>query len=207
MHEREPTEEPIRDPEIDSAAEVEPKHRPRIYAASLSDYNDGILHGAWLDAAVEPNELHEGIAAMLAASPTATKTGQPAEEWAIHDFEEFGPLRLGEYQSVEWTTAVARGIAEHGPAFAAWASQVDSDQDRLGQFEKCYLGEWESVEAYAESFLEDIGATAAVSKLDDWLQGYIDLDVAGFARDLELGGDITAVEKSDGGVWVFDGRQ
>ncbi len=41
---------------------------PRIYVASLSDYNAGRLHGAWLNAAQESADLHADIAAMLAQS-------------------------------------------------------------------------------------------------------------------------------------------
>ena len=45
--------------------------QPRIYVASLSDYNAGILHGVWLDAAQEPDELQAHIDLML---PTAAST-------------------------------------------------------------------------------------------------------------------------------------
>src|ERR1700722_12250921 len=74
--------------------EQEPKHQPRIYVASLSDYNAGRLHGEWLDAAQDPEALLAGIGAMSSAEPGA-------EEWAIHDYEEFCGVRLGEYASIE----------------------------------------------------------------------------------------------------------
>lgn len=55
----------------------------RIYVASLSDYNAGILHGTWIDFAqlTDLDDLRAAIAAMLATSPTAKAApGQPAEE-------------------------------------------------------------------------------------------------------------------------------
>lgn len=58
----------------------------RIYVASLSDYNAGILHGTWIDFAqlTDLDDLRAAIAAMLATSPTAkTAPGQPAEEWMM----------------------------------------------------------------------------------------------------------------------------
>ncbi|MDR0779720.1 MAG: antirestriction protein ArdA, partial [Pseudomonadales bacterium] len=61
---------------------------PRIYVACLAAYNNGILHGAWLDAAQEPEALQNEVRDMLAASPIAG-----AEEWAIHDYEGFGEIR------------------------------------------------------------------------------------------------------------------
>ncbi|MFR6036489.1 antirestriction protein ArdA [Desulfovibrio piger] len=58
----------------------------RIYVASLSDYNAGILHGTWIDFAqlTDLDDLRAAIAAMLATSPTAKAApGQPAEEWMM----------------------------------------------------------------------------------------------------------------------------
>ena len=55
----------------------------RIYVASLSDYNAGILHGTWIDFAqlTDLDDLRAAIAAMLATSPTAKAApGQPAEK-------------------------------------------------------------------------------------------------------------------------------
>lgn len=175
---------------------------PRIYAASLSDYNAGRLVGAWLDAAVEADELAAGVQAMLAASPTPG-----AEEWAIHDYEGFGPLRLDEYESLETVASVARGIAEHGPAFAHFAALVGtSDSDELARFDDAYLGHAESLTAYAEELLDELGYRSQIeAAVPEHLQPYIRFDIEGFARDLELSGDITTSD-GDGGVYVFDPR-
>lgn len=57
--------------------------RVAIYAASLSDYNNGILHGAWIDADEDVERMSGEITEMLADSPTTKRYGEPAEEWAI----------------------------------------------------------------------------------------------------------------------------
>jgi hypothetical protein len=33
------------------------KDVPRIYVASLSDYNNGVLHGRWIDASSDPEDM------------------------------------------------------------------------------------------------------------------------------------------------------
>jgi hypothetical protein len=43
----------------------------------------------------------------------------------------------------------------------------------------------ESTETYAEELLVDVGARAALDSLPTWLQPYVVLDGAGFARDLD----------------------
>jgi antirestriction protein len=174
---------------------------PRIYVACLSDYNGGRLHGEWIDAAVDSDELAEAVQDMLRAS---LELG--AEEWAIHDYEGFGPLRLEEYESLETVSAVALGIAEHGPAFAHWATLIGAnDREALGRFEDAYLAHWDSLEAYAEELLEDIGVYRQIEEaLPDHLQPYVTIDVEGMARDMEFGGQITTSDGDDG-VYVFDG--
>jgi antirestriction protein len=173
---------------------------PRIYVASLSDYNAGTLQGAWIDAAQEPEELHEAVTTMLRRSPTAG-----AEEFAIHDFEGFGYYHPGEYDSLARISKIGCGIATHGLAFGAWADHVGDDEDALDRFDDVYLGDWASLDNYAEELLDDLGYLRAIDDaLPDALQPYVRVDVEAFARDLELGGDVTAIEH-DGGVWIFEG--
>ena len=45
-------------------------------------------------------------------------------------------------------TSLARQIAEHGPAVAAWASHAGTEPEALSQFEEMYCGEWDSVRDY-----------------------------------------------------------
>lgn len=83
---------------------------PRIYAACLAAYNSGRLHGRWIDAIQDPEDIQAEISEMLAASPIPD-----AEEWAIHDYEGFEGARLEEYSGIEKAHALALFIVEHGP--------------------------------------------------------------------------------------------
>lgn len=180
--------------------ETEPAERPRIYVASLSDYNAGILHGEWIDADQDIADVQESVERMLGRSPSDPR----AEEFAVHDFEGFGAMGVGEYDSLAWITSVARGISEHGPAFAAWADQCEQDVARLGQFEEAYLGEWDSLERYAEELLDDLGVSEIIEQaIPTSLQPYVRVDYQAFAHDLQLGGDVTVVASPAGGIWLF----
>jgi len=151
-------------------------------------------------------ELEADIKALLAGSPTMAKDGDPAEEWGIFDFEGFGGLRLGEYESFSYISRLAQGIAEHGPAFAAWA-EVTDDADSLDQFEEAYLGHYDSLEAYAEQLVEDLGYQRVLDEaLPEHLRRYVDFNLAGLAQDLWLSGDVHVAHDDHGGVWVFQGN-
>ena len=45
-----------------------PETEIRIYVACLAAYNNGCLHGRWIDATT-PDEIMDAVRAMLAASP------------------------------------------------------------------------------------------------------------------------------------------
>src|SRR4051794_6468221 len=91
-----PTQQPTEAPSAAPAEqhEAEPAIQPQIWVASLADYNNGTLHGAWLDAAQDEADLQAGVVAMLATSPLTARTGEQAEEWAIHDYQGFGALPI-----------------------------------------------------------------------------------------------------------------
>ena len=81
-----------------------------------------------------------------------------AEEWAIHDYEGFGPLHLHEYEDFETVARVAAGIVEHGRSVCRLCRRSSiSTADRLNGFEDSYMGEWESGAAFAEEMLDDMG--------------------------------------------------
>lgn len=184
--------------------ERDSQDRPRIWIASLADYNNSRLHGAWVDANQDPEYLQQATWRILATSPEPG-----AEEWAIHDYDGFGPLRLGEYESFEDVSAIAKGITEHGAAFAAWVDIVwdgggPLDHELLAEFTDYYMGHHESPAAWAEEMWDDLGYTLeARGRLPDSLQSYIRVDYEVFANDMRMGGDFSFAEDPSGGVWVF----
>src|SRR5207247_546543 len=122
-----------------TTAKEEPMVQPRIYIASLSDYNAGRLHGVWIDAAQRSEEIWRAVHDLLARSPDPG-----AEEGAIHDYDGFAPLVLGEWEDLEQVAAIARGIATHGVAFACWADLLGSKRwaSDLDRFDDAFLGRY-----------------------------------------------------------------
>lgn len=197
MHEQQPNDGEHQDDQ--AKPEREDTVQPRIYVASLSDYNEGRLYGAWIDAAQDEDELGRAVQEMLARSPSPG-----AEEWAIHDYEGFGLLHLSEFESLAAVAKVAKGIVAHGPAFAAWAARVGADSELLDAFEDAYMGEWQDGKEFAEQMLDDMGELEELkSKLSDHLAPYVEIDYDSYFDDLVLGGQISTMEKLDGGIYVF----
>ena len=167
----------------------------RIYASSLSDYNAGILHGAWFNLADynDSEELYDAIKKqVLENSPTAKAEGLPAaEEFAIHDYDDAHPEGLGEYESLAYlmdiqdclNKCIDRGIDEE--AFCAWwteISGVHSSAD-FDSFEDVYCGKYDSKEDFAYDLIEQSGI---LDDVPETLFNYFDYEA--YARDLFLDG-------------------
>lgn len=184
--------------ERDGSPERPEKERPRIYVASLSDYNNGWLHGDWINADQEADAIHEQISDMLRRSRSPG-----SEEWAIHDFEGFGPVHLSEYESIEHVALIGQGIAEHGSAFAAWATTLDRAQwsDDLGDFDDHYLGWFENLEALGCEMADETSIEQLLDEhLPEHIRPYVKVDYESYGQD--LAGPIEQVG-GDGGIYLF----
>lgn len=165
----------------------------RIYVASLTDYNAGILHGAWLDFDdfESAGEVWEAVEDMLKASPTAARTGYRAEEYAIHDFEGWCGVRLGEYESIEalWRAyevlskmldddncdpAAIRAYADH-----IGAGVANIDDEFRDEFDDRFSGRWDCKTDFIEDLLEESGM---LDEVPEWARDYFNYEQ--FARDL-----------------------
>jgi len=167
---------------------------PRIYVACLAAYNNGYLHGAWIDATQEPSVIYDAVRNMLAASPVAG-----AEEWAIHDFEGFGETRIEEYASFERVSELAAFLAEHGEIGAAMLEHYSGDLNEAADaMTDRYLGAYASLADYVQELTEETTA------IPDTLRYYIDYQA--MARDAELNGDLFTVSTAWDDIHVFSGH-
>lgn len=176
-----------------------PRLDPRIWIASLSDYNAGRLHGEWVDAAVEADELRAAAQRVLDSSPDPG-----AEEWAIFDYDNFGAYKPGEYEDLATVAAIARGIEKHGFAFATWAEISDSHVSDLEvEFEDAFIGHFDSKDLFVDSILDDFDIEETLWKaLPAWLASHISIDRDGIARDMQAG-DLHIEDAPEGGIYVF----
>ncbi len=164
--------------------------RPIIYVACLAAYNAGHLHGQWLNAARDADDIYADIREMLAKSPEPN-----AEEWAIHDYEDFGDIRIAEYKGIPEVSRLALCIAEHGAPFAGYANYVDTDYATPESFLDAYCGQYVSEREYAEELFDEL----YLHEIPEHARGYLDYDA--FARDLFCG-DYFSVEAHPG-VFIF----
>ncbi len=168
---------------------------PRVYAACLAAYNNGRLHGVWIDATRGEDDIWREIKAMLAASPIPN-----AEEHAFHDYEGFGAAPIEEYTSVERIVRLAAFIEERGEALGGGVLEhFGGDlEDATAAFED-YAGEHKSLADFAQDLTEDAGP-----KIPKQLEYYIDWQAMG--RDMEMSGDIFTIETGFDEIHVFWAR-
>lgn len=206
---------------------------PKIYVASLSDYNAGTLHGIWINLyGRNAGDIRTMIGLMLKASPTAQLhpcglcgwksdihsaddhayvSCAPAEEYAIHDSDGFGPITIGEHEDIDAVVAMAQLIIQHGDAASCWLADNASEhvEDLEGAFNEAYLGEYASISAYADRIKETVrtfyaALTGDANVYNTWPLDCIDWTKA--ADEVLLRRDANAVESGNGTVFIFSNQ-
>ena len=128
------------------------------YIACLASYNNGILHGAWVDLelATLTEEVQECIDWILATSPTAG-----AEEYAVHDWSGVpSSIRSQEWPDWEQVLNILDAIDNHGAAFTVWHDYAPDYNTDPSDFEAAYVGEYESGEDFAYDYYQERKAEA-----------------------------------------------
>jgi len=163
----------------------------KIYVADLAAYNNGKLHGVWIDATQELDDIQDQINEMLADSPE-----ELAEEYAIHDYEGFGSYSVSEYEGIESLHEIACFIEEHGEIGSELLGHYGDDLDDAKKaIEENYSGCYASLADYAQELTEDTG------DIPKHLEFYIDYERMG--RDMDLSGDIFTIETAHDEVHIF----
>ena len=166
---------------------------PSIYIASLADYNAGRLIGDWIELTddLTASDVHDTISGILAQSPEPI-----AEEWAIHDYDNFHGLHIGEYESIDYVLHLAHALTEHGPAVAAYLDWLGTDN--ADGFDDAYRGEWESEREYAYEYLDSTGDWDSIPQ---WAQQYFDIDAYTDALFID---ECYSAPAPNGNIYVFD---
>ncbi|MFQ3244119.1 MAG: antirestriction protein [Arenicella sp.] len=167
----------------------------RVYVACLAAYNNGHLHGKWIDATQALDDIESEVAAMLSDSCI-----HDAEEYAIHDHEGFEGYRVSEYQGLESAHDIACFIEEYGAVGAKIFDHAGGDiSDAENIMINQRYGEYTSVSEFAQ------GHTEETSEVPAHLQNYIDYESMG--HDMETSGEIFTVETGFEEVHVFWSNQ
>ncbi|CAM3661923.1 antirestriction protein ArdA [Litorimonas haliclonae] len=162
----------------------------RIYVACLAAYNNGHLHGAWIEITDEA-AIWQAVQDMLAKSPIE----EDAEEWAIHDYEGFEGAEVGQYFSFANVVELADYIRERGALGAQVLNYYGGNiEDAQARFEE-YAGEYDSLADYSEELTEQSGLEIPQS-----IAPYI--DYTRMAHDYEQSGDFLTF-RVGGSVHIF----
>ncbi len=161
----------------------------RIYVACLAAYNNGILHGAWIDARQDEDAIRDEINAMLKASPEPD-----AEEYAIHDYEGFEGAPIEEYSGIAEVCALAAFISEHGVLGGKLVEHFGDLEDAKTALEDHYHGAFKSTADFAQVLTEE------TTQIPQNLLYYIDYEL--MARDLEIN-DVLSIETGIDQVHIF----
>ena len=162
----------------------------RIYVANLAAYNNGKLHGVWINACDDLDDIWKQIKTMLENSPEHL-----AEEIALHDYEGFGGYAISEYESIEAAHEIACFIDEYPDIGGELLNYFSDLEEARTAAEDNYCGCYASLADYAAELTEE------TTQIPENLSYYIDYER--MARDMELGGDVFTIETGYEEVHIF----
>ncbi|OLZ74227.1 hypothetical protein AV521_00575 [Streptomyces sp. IMTB 2501] len=171
----------------------------QIYAACLASYNNGMLHGEWIDATQDPDSINREIQLMLEASPIPG-----AEEFAIHDYEDFGGIQLGEYESIDDLHLIALALDDFPAVVVAHFHGEVSVEELYETCEDRFIGTVEEEigpeeNAYAAYILEQ--EDHYWERLPKEYQSHMRAIAVSEAQDRLLSGELALYEGR--GTWHF----
>jgi len=193
----------------------------KIYIACLASYNNGTMHGKWIDATSDVDEMQDEVIALLRSSKypnvmvecpacggvyrvgecsTCKGTGEvpSAEEFAIHSFD--GVPNLGEYCGLRAVADYVEFVEAHDSFEADEIEAVLDDccgdlvlaQERL---EDGYCGTFARFQDFADEYAEGYILPDVENEM---ARKYFDYE--SFAHDLQT--DMHTID-TPGGVMVF----
>lgn len=171
----------------DTTQEQEQRVRPavRIEAGNVT---------GWLDAD-QPADAFSAAAAALVGGPG----------WHIAEYRGFGELALRPDERPEHVSAVAVGIAEHGPVYGSLVGRVGIEV-MLAEpegYERALVGRWPDRRSFLRELAADSGFAEHLETLPGRIRPYVRIDYRRLAADVrrEL-----FVIRDDEAVVVFDPR-
>ena len=161
--------------------------------ACLAAYNNGYLHGRWIDALIGADVIQDEINEMLKTSPIPD-----AEEWALHDYEGFEGLSLSEYEGLRAFARKPSSLKNMAAWVLCWPNISAGIWKKPAQaLEDQYAGSYKSLADFAEEITEQ------TTVIPDALQYYIDYERMG--RDMAVN-DVFTIEAAFDEIHVFWSR-
>lgn len=183
--------------DAERAADTEtPPDPPMVFLADTGAYAAGVNRGRWLDATAEPEELQQAADELLASSPFKDATV------TVRHTHGFAGLELDGTEDLTTVSRLARGVATHGRAFAAYAGLTSNADTHAADFPAIYTGSWDSLAAWAEHMVDELGwREQLATHVPPALLPHLSIDYQRLGQELSY--DAQVVEDDDGSVHVF----
>ena len=143
----------------------------QIYIACLASYNQGILHGSWIEPTSDIEELTAEVAKVIDTSPA-----EGAEEHAIHDYDGFPDL--GEYPSLQDICDFVEMVDQSyfdADIVSAVVDEFPNDKGKAQSVLDENYGIHENFQAYADELADEMMACHDFGN-GEWIKQYFDYE-------------------------------
>tara|TARA_R110000851_G_C12927612_1_gene550960 strand:+ start:116 stop:706 length:591 start_codon:yes stop_codon:yes gene_type:complete len=143
----------------------------QIYVSCLAAYNNGFLHGKWIEPTSDIEEMEIEVAKVIKSSPVPD-----AEEYAIQDYDGFPDL--GEYPGLQKICDFVEMVEGSDLDADIVSAVVDEFPNDLGTAQHVLdenYGIHNSFQDYADEFADEMMACHNCGN-GEWIKDYFDYD-------------------------------
>lgn len=182
--------------------EQQPNNEPhaRIWIGTKRTFDDGILHGEWVDAELPPLDLVAAIGQVLSTSPV-----EDDDEFIIAATDGFGDLRIDPEFPISEIKNVAEKVRIHGQLFIEYCRLLQDVGKATATFDWAYLGILDDYVEVGEQLLDRLGIRAtfdeAFALLPPYLRTLIIIDGSKLLGDFQY--RLRYLRDPDDNVHVF----
>ena len=180
-----------------------PDHgQPQVWAGALAAYNNGDLHGAWIDVTSDLDEVMAAVQEVLSTSPVKGE-----EEWDVMDTSNVVEGFRCSVEGAVLSVGICEALKDAGQsdprgllgAYVDWqgADTLTDPHDAAEEILDKLLGKYENLRHYADEVAAEVLEQQGIT---DGHFAYRFFNWASHAHDMDCNGD---VHVSDEG-YVFD---
>ena len=167
--------------------------KPMAMIVCLASYNEGKIHGKWVDMTQDINEIWDQINNIIKTAPNPR-----SEEWEILDYDSFYVSnKILRSKSIEELQEIAQIIIDNGIVGSLLLDEQGGEITTTKRMLENYIGCYESWEDYAWEYVNNY---LDIPKEPEY---YINYEKWG--RDLELSGEIYCIEEGFRKLHFFHG--
>jgi hypothetical protein len=179
----------------------EQEPQPRVWIGTKKAYEEGYLHGNWMEADTSPLDFDIEVNSLINTSPVENDN-----EYVIGATDGLYDIHVPTDTGLETVRRLTHAIRQHGEPLVVWVKRGGDIATALESFDGSFLGVFDDPFTISRHILREMGVidsiNDAMERHPEQLRDYIYIDYKQLIEDLMESGRLI-VYKSKHGLYAY----